>query len=153
MARRKPAAASLAKPARASSTESMPWSPARFVAFAAAAAFLAVVVVVVRPKPAIPLPPAESGLAVGAEALKPTVSQRKAGFSAADIAAVLEVEKNVWAETTQPHLSNHSRVFGEGSDSLAGHSATFLHAHVGATPQGRALMDKLLKLTMELEVQ
>ena len=79
-----------------------------------------------------------------------SVSQRKAGFSAADIAAVLEVERQVWADPAHPHLSNHSRVFGEGSTSKAGHSATFLHAHLGATPQRRAILDKLLKLTMEL---
>ena len=66
---------------------------------------------------------AAAGAVVGAApaaAETSSVSQRKAGFSAADIAAVLEVERQVWADPAHPHLSNVSRVFGEGSTSKAG---------------------------------
>ena len=80
---------------------------------------------------------------------------RKGGFSAADVADILAVEKQVWADSENyPHLSNQSRVFGEKSnddDASKGHSATYLQAHVGKTEKGRALMAKLLRLTMEVE--
>ena len=84
------------------------------------------------------------------EGAERSVSQRKAGFSAADIADVLAVEKQVWGDGAHPHLSNHTRIFGEKTVESAGHSATYLHAHVGTTPRGRAFMKKLRHLVMEL---
>eukprot|EP00310_Coccolithus_braarudii_P011061 CAMPEP_0183364642 /NCGR_PEP_ID=MMETSP0164_2-20130417/81151_1 /TAXON_ID=221442 /ORGANISM="Coccolithus pelagicus ssp braarudi, Strain PLY182g" /LENGTH=424 /DNA_ID=CAMNT_0025539981 /DNA_START=55 /DNA_END=1329 /DNA_ORIENTATION=+ len=81
-----------------------------------------------------------------------SAAQRKNGFSSTDIAQVLAIEGRVWADQSNPHLSNNTRIFGEKSERSMGHSATYLHAHI-ATPQGRALMDKLMRIAMELEAE
>lgn len=53
-----------------------------------------------------------------------SVSQRKAGFSASDIADMLDLERQVWDDLAHPHLCNETRVFGEKTEGSAGHIAT-----------------------------
>ena len=78
---------------------------------------------------------------------------RKSGFSEADLADVLELEKLVWSDSANPHLSNQTRVFGKTTPgrSSQGHLATYMHAHVGTDPRFGRLQAKLLQISLELE--